>query len=469
MPLAKASLDSTALPLEAIVACNPLASFVIDLDHRVRHWNPACEKLTGIAAAQLLGTREQWRAFYPTPRPLLADLLVDQDHAAIRQNYGGECRPSRAIPGGYEAEAFLPGVGKHGRWFYFTVAPLLDADGKLIGAIESLQDVTERRRAETALRANEALLTQIIDGSSMPTFVLDRQHRVTHWNRACEVLTGMSAAKVLGTSEQWKAFYAAPRPVMADLIIDGAKESAAQRYYDGKYRTSALVEGAFEAEDFFPAFGDCGRWVYFTAAPLRDEQGKIIGAIETLQDITEAKQAEELLRESERQYRHLSETDGLTGLFNSRLFFERISREIERAIRYHRPLALLAMDADNFKQINDTYGHLEGDCVLQRLATVIRECLRRTDSAYRYGGEEFMVLMPESTLASAALVAERIRQSFAELEHPLPEGRRFRATASIGVACHLPGDSADSLIKRADLAMYRAKRRGKNSVVVADT
>lgn len=104
----------------------------------------------------------------------------------------------------------LPARRGGGRWFYFTVAPLLDAEGKLIGAVETLQDVTVRRRAESAQRANEALLAQIVDGSSVPTFVLDRNHRVTHWNRACEVLTGMSAAEVLGTDRQWKAFYASP-------------------------------------------------------------------------------------------------------------------------------------------------------------------------------------------------------------------------------------------------------------------
>ena len=175
-----------------------------------------------------------------------------------------------------------------------------------------------------------------------------------------------------------------------------------------------------------------------------------------------------MLRESERQYRHLSQTDSLTGLYNSRQFFERTRREIERATRYRRPLALLAMDADDFKRINDTHGHLEGDRVLQKLASAIRDCLRRTDSAYRYGGEEFMVLMPESSIEAAALVAERIRSSFADMQHELPDGASFHASVSIGVTSHVAGDSPDSLIKRADLAMYRGKRRGKNCVVVAE-
>ena len=460
--------DEPAIPLgNAILACNPLPTFAIDLAHRVVHWNRACEQLTGIDARDILGTPKHWQAFYRKPRPLLADLLVDRDHAAIERYYEGECRPSRFVSGGYEAESFLPAVGG-GRWFHFTVAPLLDAEGKLIGAVETLQDVTVRRRAESAQRANEALLAQIVDGSSVPTFVLDRNHRVTHWNRACEVLTGMSAAEVLGTDRQWKAFYASPRPVMADLIVDRAGESTVQLYYNDKYRKSALIEGAFEAEDFFPAFGETGRWVYFTAAPLRDPHGEVIGAIETLQDITEAKRSEEMLRESERQYRHLSQTDCLTGLYNSRQFFEHARREIERATRYRRQLALLALDADDFKRINDSYGHLEGDRVLQRLAAAIRDCLRRTDSAYRYGGEEFMVLLPESSLEAAALAAERIRASFASMAHRLPDGGTFHASVSIGVTCHAIGDSADSLIKRADLAMYRGKRRGKNCVVVAE-
>ncbi|MCX7149765.1 MAG: EAL domain-containing protein [Rhodocyclales bacterium] len=145
------------------------------------------------------------------------------------------------------------------------------------------------------------LLDKIIQSSPVPTFVIDREHRVTHWNRACEVILHYPAAKMIGSRDQWRPFYPALRPVMADLVVSGDIESVAT-FYDGKYRRSTLISGSYEAEDFFPHIGPGGTWLYFTAAPLLDSTGELIGAIETLQDITLRKRADEaLLQEHERQ------------------------------------------------------------------------------------------------------------------------------------------------------------------------
>ena len=149
--------------------------------------------------------------------------------------------------------------------------------------------------------ASAELLAQILDGDPVPTFVINADHVVVHWNRACEAIIGMPAERMVGTRNQWTAFYPQARPVMADLIVDGALENRVASLYSGKYRRSPLIEGAFEAEDYFPAFANGGRWLFFTAAPLRDGQGNIVGAIETLQDITERKQAEQALRELNEQ------------------------------------------------------------------------------------------------------------------------------------------------------------------------
>ena len=179
------------------------------------------------------------------------------------------------------------------------------ADGKPTGFQHIARDVTEEKRAEEVLKDSERRLSQIVDGSSVPTFVIDREHIITHWNRACENLTGVSANEVVGTKRQWTAFYPEERPVMADLIVDSVPEDEVARYYGGKYVKSALIERAYEAEDFFPHFGERGKWLFFAAAPLRDHEGKVFGAIETLQDITERKRADEALKESESRYRDL--------------------------------------------------------------------------------------------------------------------------------------------------------------------
>jgi PAS domain S-box-containing protein len=172
--------------------------------------------------------------------------------------------------------------------------------------IKSLQSQIERhKKLETALRGNQEKLAQIIDSIPIPTFVIDKSHHVTHYNGAMENLTGIPADEIIGTQKQWEAFYSAARPVMADFIVDNVPEKVIAKYYKGKYHTSPVKEGAYEAEDFFPEIGDNGIWLFFTAAPLKDPEGKIFGAVETLQDISERKRAENALVKSERRFRTL--------------------------------------------------------------------------------------------------------------------------------------------------------------------
>ena len=162
----------------------------------------------------------------------------------------------------------------------------------------------------------------------------------------------------------------------------------------------------------------------------------------------------------------LSETDPLTGLYNGRGLLARVDAELARSRRYHHPVALLLMDLDGLKQINDRYGHDAGDAALVRLADVIRSQLRETDLAARWGGDEFAILAPNTSQASALALAERIRARV-----PV-QGTGWRVTASIGVAAAEPdvdGTLVDPemLMHLADTAMYQAKRSGRNMVAVA--
>jgi len=140
------------------------------------------------------------------------------------------------------------------------------------------------------------MLAKIVDGSPIPIFVINKQHKITHWNTAIEALSGIKREEIIGTDEQWRAFYAEKRPAMADLIVDGASANEIEAYYRGKCRKSRLIDGAYKAEDFFPDLGRNGKWLHFTASPIRDNDGERIGAIETLEDITERKSAEDNLR-----------------------------------------------------------------------------------------------------------------------------------------------------------------------------
>lgn len=166
-----------------------------------------------------------------------------------------------------------------------STSPII-IDGEVKGFQHVARDVTEEKSAKE-------MLSKIIDGSPIPSFVLNKHHKVTHWNVAIESLSGISRQEIIGTDEQWRAFYNEKRPGMADLIVDGASADEIEAYYQGNYEKSRLIDGAYEAEDFFPVLGEYGKWLHFTASPIKSESGEIIGAIETLQDITEEKQLQE--------------------------------------------------------------------------------------------------------------------------------------------------------------------------------
>ena len=157
------------------------------------------------------------------------------------------------------------------------------------------QDLSDIQHVQTMLQGMSSLLRQIVDGAPVASFVIDRHHRVTHWNTACSRLTGHGADTMIGSTEPWRAFYSTPRPLLADLIVDGVGESDLARLHGDSARASNLVAGAYEAEGFFPQFGPDGRWLGFTAAPLRDHDGQVIGAIVTLQDVSQRRRTEDEL------------------------------------------------------------------------------------------------------------------------------------------------------------------------------
>jgi diguanylate cyclase (GGDEF)-like protein/hemerythrin-like metal-binding protein/PAS domain S-box-containing protein len=476
-------------------------------------------------------------------------------------------------------------VGNRPLWIRASGRPKFDEDGRFAGYVGVASEIGDYKRAEeAAIRAgierdvSRAGLAQVLGGSSVATFVIDRDHRVAYWNRACENLTGVSAAAVVGTHEQWRPFYPTARPVMADLILSGEGESKVMQHYPGKWRRSKLIENAYEAEDFFPHFGSDGRWVFFTAAPLRDESGQVVGAIETLQDVTERKLAEAQLRvaaivfeaqegmiitdtagvmlrvnsaftritgytaaeavgrtmrllhsgrhlpefytemwtaitqrgswqgevwnrrkngevypewlsitavigeagevthyvgtftdithkkAAEDEIRHLAFYDALTDLPNRMLLDDRLQQALVAAKRDDARIALLFLDLDKFKPINDSYGHDVGDQLLKDAARRILACVRESDTVARIGGDEFIVLLRtvEDT-RDALAVAEKIRVA---LNQPFAlKGHRLEVSSSIGLALYpAHGNDAFALSKNADIAMYQAKNAGRNAV-----
>ena len=201
---------------------------------------------------------------------------------------------------------------------------------------------------------------------------------------------------------------------------------------------------------------------------LHEKKGRYEEALEKAQDKLESKVKERTLElmEANRKLNELSITDGLTGLFNHRHFMQALEAEYKRAIRYKRSLALLLLDIDHFKNVNDTYGHPCGDLVLKDLASLLKGCLRSADVAARYGGDEIAVILPETNRAKASEVAEKLRRQLEKTSFEW-EGNSFSITCSIGVAA-VPETNIDywnELLSSADKSLYRAKGKGRNHVI----
>lgn len=446
--------------LAQIIEKIPLATYVINIDHKIICWNAACENLAGVLACEAIGTNKAWYPFYHEERPTMANLIIDGNTKDIKTLYAGKFNGSMLHKETWEAEDYFPHFPGGGKWLSFSATVLKDKDGFVIGAMETLRDITQQKLFEAEVKAKEHLLTQIIDGCPVPMFVIDDDHKVTHWNRACEAIIGTKSIDVIGTKDQWKGFYSEQRPVLADLVLDN-KISELTDYYSERWAPSTLVENGWEATDHFPNFNAGEKWLYFTAAPLQSQEGKIIGAVETLQDVSNQKKYETKL---EFQANH----DALTGLANRNLLTDRLNQAIAHATRDKRLLALLFIDLDNFKTVNDTFGHNIGDQLIQETAQKIHSVIRTGDTVARFGGDEFVVLLfaPENE-NYVSKVVQRISQEVAtNLSY---DGQTLNIGSSIGIAM-FPEDgiTAETLMIKSDRAMYRAKASNKGGVLFSN-
>jgi len=191
------------------------------------------------------------------------------------------------------------------RWQRWVDRAIFDQEGVLTEYQTVGRDITDVKLAEEALNNSKSQLNSILKGSPIPQFVIDRDHRVIHWNDALEEYSGINAEEVIGTTQHWRAFYREERPCMADLLVDGAIEKIPE-WYKGKYAKSRLIDDAYEATDFFPQMGERGTWLYFTAAPIKDDNGEIVGAVETLEDVTERRFTENALKQALKKLKLLS-------------------------------------------------------------------------------------------------------------------------------------------------------------------
>jgi diguanylate cyclase (GGDEF)-like protein len=298
----------------------------------------------------------------------------------------------------------------------------------------------------------------------VPVFVLDPRGRVLIWNRACEALTGLAAAEVIGTKDHWRGFYEAPRPCLADIVLQSERGDLSTLYAEHVRSPTGHVGLSAENWCAMPCAGST-RYLAIDAGPIYDELGQLVAVVETLRDITPQKEAQLALQT-------LANCDGLTGLANRRAFDARLESEWRRAQRGRTSLSILMIDIDHFKLFNDAMGHQAGDECIQRVARLIaNQMLRPGDLAARYGGEEFAVVLPGTTLRGAEAVACRIATALAATVIPHPQSPTGSSvTLSIGVTACVPTKRLEPLwlLKAADAALYEAKATGRNRIVTAN-
>ena len=284
--------------LDSIIENIPDMIFVKDAkDLRFLRFNRAGEELLGLSRDDLLGKNDY--DFFPKRQ---ADFFTEKDRDVLRGNEIVDI-PEEPIQTRNKGERIL----------HTKKVPIIDAKGEPDFLLGISEDITDRKRAEEALKDSEQQLQSIIQGYPIPAFVIGKDHRVIHWNKALEEVSGIGASSVIGTSQHWRAFYREERPCMADLLVDEDQGTVAH-WYPESINKSGGLDKAYEATQFFPDLGGVGKWLRFTVAPLRNSRGMIVGAIETLEDVTDHKQAEEDLRESENRYRAIFENTGTVTL-----------------------------------------------------------------------------------------------------------------------------------------------------------
>ena len=268
-----------------------------------------------------------------------------------------------------------------------------------------------------------------------------------------DVKSALNATEALEILNSFKADV-----VLTDIIMQGMDGLELTRRIKESYDIDVMVMTGYSAEYSYENAVQSGA-SDFIFKPFRFEELDL-RIKRVLREADFKKERTKLLKKLEK----IAITDALTGLYNSRHFFAQIKAEVDRHMRYSRALSLLILDIDFFKNYNDTWGHLEGDKVLMEIGETVNSCMRSMDTAYRYGGEEFTILLPETKLQKACLVGNRIKDSIRSVIFEPEPGTKASVTVSLGATELAKGEDFRSFIDRADKAMYKSKDTGRNKL-----
>lgn len=401
--------------------------FMVQKDQFV-YVNPSTQRITGFDEAELL-KMNFWEIVHPDQRE------------EVRQ------RGIRRQQGFSEPTSYIMHIQrKNGddKWCEVVVArPIWAGIVTLIGL---LHDVTDRLRAEERLAISEKKYRLLAENVGDVIWTIDLKGNFTYISPSIQRTYGFAPEELLNRK-------------MLDLVADEFRPVVEEHFRE------LLAGEQQESHSRMPEFQMLHRngsrlWVEVRINQLKDDDAQVSGLLGIARDITDRKRLQEdLVR--------LATIDDLTGSVNRSRFMELGNQEIERANRYNRPFSLMFVDLDYFKQINDTFGHKAGDLTLIWFADLVRKEIRNTDILGRLGGDEFAVLLPETELDQASLVAERIRATLESQKLPVGETDQVSLTVSIGVASREKTSlTLEDLLKKADAALYHAKRLGRNRVQI---
>ena len=421
---------------DAIVVC--------DEEGRIAMANSAAERLLGHSAAALLGR--------PVEVIIPSRFVAHGRHRAV---FAESPRP-RTMGLGMSLQA----LHADGREIPVEVALTPVKTGTRSWVAAAIRDLRGRPQGPDALRVQATALRSAANG----IVITDRSGTITWVNPAACEITGYAADELVGQHTR--------------LLRSGQHD---QDFYANLWQTitrgetwSGTIVNRRKDGSLYPEEQ--------TIAPVVDDTGQTTHYISIKQDVSARRAAEEALARAHaelavriaeieslnRKLREAAIHDPLTGLFNRRYLEEVITRDVARASRSGEPLAVTALDLDRFKEVNDTLGHLAGDRVLRALARTLRSNVRKSDLVCRTGGDEFVVILPGSTLEAAHERAETWRSKFAASEIDTGAGSRIRCTVSIGVAVfRAQEERIHDTLGRADAVLYEAKRLGRNRIVLA--
>ncbi|MBI5296699.1 MAG: diguanylate cyclase [Chloroflexi bacterium] len=437
--------DEMIRRLSRAVEQSPASIVISDIEGNIEYVNPRFTQVTGYAAREVLGKNT---------RILKSDQTPAETHRQLWET----------ILAGLEWKGEFVNKKKHGELYFelATISPITDENGVVTHFMAIKEDITERKFIAEALQESNIQLIATLN--ALPDLMLEMSRD--------GIVRNFHAARP-------EMLHALPKEFM-DKDIGRSMPEEAARAIKTALAEAARGDGTSSGAVYSLTRPQGVCWYEISVASKGDPQSPETNFIVLTRDITDRKLAEtnlqranknlqERLLEIEALQERLREQavrDQLTGLFNRHYLQETLDREIARALRSDQPVSLVIMDVDHFKRINDSYGHRAGDLVLKTLGDLIRTNIRASDVPCRYGGEEFLLVMPEASLQVAYERARFIAARISELRVP-HESVDLRITVSIGIAVlPLHGDNGEDVLLRADRALYQAKELGRNRIVV---